>query len=82
LGEFPLLLSLVNKKTIIVAIEKEQDYLDLAANCASVPANLSYATHFDFEEIDTFDSVVLMKSEDDLIKKIEERKIEKYVIHE
>jgi 1-acyl-sn-glycerol-3-phosphate acyltransferase len=41
-GEFPLLLALVKKQLQVIAIEKDKDILDLATNCASVPANLTY----------------------------------------
>ncbi|MDR2920982.1 MAG: 1-acyl-sn-glycerol-3-phosphate acyltransferase [Tannerella sp.] len=42
LGAFTLLLSLVKKQLQVIGIEKNADLRDLAANCASVPANLSY----------------------------------------
>ena len=42
LGEFTLLLSLVKKRLQVIGIEKNADLRELAANCASVPANLYY----------------------------------------
>jgi 1-acyl-sn-glycerol-3-phosphate acyltransferase len=60
-GELPLLLSLVHKNTEVTAIESEQDYLDLAANCSSVPPNLQYASEIEEEKINTFDAVVVIK---------------------
>ncbi|MDR0794887.1 MAG: 1-acyl-sn-glycerol-3-phosphate acyltransferase [Tannerella sp.] len=41
-GEFALLLALVKKQLQIVAYEENSDLRDLAANCASVSANLVY----------------------------------------
>jgi 1-acyl-sn-glycerol-3-phosphate acyltransferase len=41
-GEFTLMLSLVKKQLQIVGVEKDPDLRDIAANCASVPANLRY----------------------------------------
>jgi 1-acyl-sn-glycerol-3-phosphate acyltransferase len=58
-GELPLLLALVHKKTEVVAVENEQDCLDLAANCASVPQNLQYRSSIDDEEIESFDAVIM-----------------------
>lgn len=42
LGAFTLLLSYVKKQLQVVGIETKADLRDLAANCASVPANLCY----------------------------------------
>lgn len=42
LGAFALLISLVKKQLQVIGVEKNTDLRDLAANCASVPANLSY----------------------------------------
>ncbi|MDR0206938.1 MAG: 1-acyl-sn-glycerol-3-phosphate acyltransferase [Bacteroidales bacterium] len=61
-GELPLLLSLVHKKTEVVAIEREPDLLDLAANCRSVPANLQYFATIDEEEMEEFEVVVQLNS--------------------
>ncbi|MDR3260644.1 MAG: 1-acyl-sn-glycerol-3-phosphate acyltransferase [Tannerella sp.] len=41
-GEFTLLLSLVKKQLQVVGIEKDPDLREIAANCASNPANLRY----------------------------------------
>ena len=41
-GEYALLLALVKKDWQIDAYEKDQDLLDTARNCVSVPANLHY----------------------------------------
>ena len=60
-GEFPLLLSLVHKKTEVVAVESEPDLFDLAANCRSVPANLQYLASVDEEDFRGFEEVVELK---------------------
>jgi len=62
-GELPLLLSLVHKNIAVTAIDKEQDKLDLATNCASIPSNLRYLSDIDDNEINTFDAVVLMEEQ-------------------
>lgn len=41
-GEYALLLALVKKDWLIDAYEEDQDMLDTARNCVSVPANLNY----------------------------------------
>jgi 1-acyl-sn-glycerol-3-phosphate acyltransferase len=41
-GEFTLLLALVKKQLQVVGFEKNDDLRELAANCASVPPNLTY----------------------------------------
>jgi len=56
-GELPLLMSLVNKNTSFVATESDTDKLELAANCASVPANLQYVAFVNEEEMG-FDAIV------------------------
>jgi tRNA1(Val) A37 N6-methylase TrmN6 len=80
LGELPLLLALVHKNMEIVAVEKEQDSLDLAANCVSVPSHLRYANSLENENIEHYDAVVLIKPTEDLIKTINEKNIRTYVI--
>jgi 1-acyl-sn-glycerol-3-phosphate acyltransferase len=79
-GEFPLLLSLVHNNIEIVAVDNDQDHLDLAANCTSVPENLHYQSLVDDEKIDHFDSVVLIKPTEDQIKTINNKNIIMYVI--
>jgi len=41
-GEFTLLLSLVKKQLHIIGYEENDDFRDLAANCASISSNLFY----------------------------------------
>jgi 1-acyl-sn-glycerol-3-phosphate acyltransferase len=41
-GEFTLLLALVKKELQVVGLEQDPDKRDVAAHCASVPANLRY----------------------------------------
>jgi len=79
-GELPLLLSLVNKNIEIVATEDDRDKLDLAANCGSVPSHLHYLPLVDYEEINNFDSVVLINPTEDLIRTINKKNIKIYVI--
>ena len=69
-GELPLLFSLVHKNIEIVATDNNQDALDLAENCMSVPSNLHYESSVDFTEIDQFDAVVLIKPAEEMIKMI------------
>jgi 1-acyl-sn-glycerol-3-phosphate acyltransferase len=68
LGELPLLLSLVHKNIEVVATDKEQDNLDLASNCNSIPSNLKYLPFDDCGEIDSFDSIVYIEPKDDLVQ--------------
>ena len=69
-GELSLLLSLVHKNIEVVATDNEQDCLDLAANCSSVPSNLRYVSSFDYEEMDTFDAVVVIKATEEQRERI------------
>jgi len=80
-GELPLLLSLVHKQMEITATDNEQDYLDLAANCNSVPANLHYVSRVNNFDLEKYDSVVLIKPTEKQAKKINKKKSLKYFIN-
>jgi len=81
-GELSLLLALVHKEIEVTAVENNPDFLELAANCNSVPSNLNYEPSCNEEEISRYDAVVLLKPAESLIKKIKERNIKMYVINE
>jgi 1-acyl-sn-glycerol-3-phosphate acyltransferase len=80
-GELPLLLSLVHKKTEVVAFDPEPDYLDLAANCSSVPSNLQYVTSLDDEEICKFDAIVLIKPTEKQVETVKEKRVKLHVLN-
>jgi hypothetical protein len=79
-GELPLLLSLVHKNTEVTAIENEPDYLDLAANCSSVPSNLHYLPAIHDEEIENFDAVLMIKPTENQMVTIKEKGIKPLII--
>ncbi|MCX6224539.1 MAG: 1-acyl-sn-glycerol-3-phosphate acyltransferase, partial [Bacteroidia bacterium] len=61
-GSFPLLLSIVKPALAIDAIEKDEEKLALARNCASCSEKISYieSNPLDFEITQTYDAVVLV----------------------
>jgi 1-acyl-sn-glycerol-3-phosphate acyltransferase len=68
-GEFPLLLALVNKQIQVTATDPDEDRLALAANCASVPANLHYVSQL--AEKEEYDKIInLSKTLSDYSEKL------------
>ena len=63
-GSFTLLLALTKKQLQVIGVEENTDLLELAANCTSVPSNLSYVEHSDCIEYCTTDICLRVEADD------------------